>query len=214
MSAMAFADIAEALVERVAPDGAIVIGNSVGGFSAARLAVRRPELVRGLVIIDGGGFVGRPPHVRALCALMARPGFLRRIYPAFSASYMRARTDADRRARDTGVATTRADPGLTVVAELWRSFASPEHDLREQAGAIRAPTLVLWGRRDPVISLRIGRRIAASIPGARLVEFDSGHVPQTTDPDGVASELLAFAAAVAAEAREEQAPPLERLATP
>src|SRR5690348_6839829 len=60
MSAMAFADVAEALVERVAPDGAIVVGNSVGGFSAARLAVRRPELVRGLVLVDSGGFLGRP----------------------------------------------------------------------------------------------------------------------------------------------------------
>jgi pimeloyl-ACP methyl ester carboxylesterase len=214
MSAVAFADIAEALVERVAPDGAIVVGNSVGGFSAARLAVRRPELVRGLVLVDSGGFVGRPPHVRATCALMGRPGFLRRIYPAFSASYMRARTDADRRARDTGVATTRADPGLAVVAELWRSFASPEHDLRAHAGEIEAPTLLLWGRRDPVISIRMGRRIAASIPGSRLVEIDSGHVPQTTDPDRVAAELLAFAEQVSAGAPADHTPPLERLVAP
>src|SRR4051794_15538134 len=68
MSAMAFADLAEALVEQVAPDGAILVGNSVGGFSAARLAIRRPELVRGLVLVDSGGFVGRPLHVRAFCA--------------------------------------------------------------------------------------------------------------------------------------------------
>src|SRR5205807_1724298 len=73
MSVTAFADIAEAVVARLAPEGAIVMGNSVGGFSAARLAIRRPELVRGLVIVDGGGFVGRPPWVRVFCALMSRP---------------------------------------------------------------------------------------------------------------------------------------------
>jgi pimeloyl-ACP methyl ester carboxylesterase len=167
-----------------------VVGNSVGGFSAARLAIRRPELVKGLVLIDSGGFAGRPPHVRIVCALMARPGFLRRIYPLFSARYMRARTAADRRARDAGVATTRADPGLRAVAELWRSFASPEHDLRADAQRIAAPTLVIWGRRDPVISVRLGRRIARSITGARLVVLDTGHVPHTTDPDAVAAELL------------------------
>jgi pimeloyl-ACP methyl ester carboxylesterase len=194
MSAMAFADVAERLVERVAPEGAIVVGNSVGGFSAARLAIRRPELVRGLVLVDSGGFVGRPPHLRAFCALMAKPWFLRRIYPAFSASYMRSRTDADRRAQRTGVQTTREDPGLACVAELWRSFASPEHDLREQAPSISAPTLVLWGRRDPVIQLRYGRRIADAIPGARLVVLDSGHVPQTTHPERFAEELDTFAA--------------------
>ena len=124
-----FADIAEQLVEEVAPDGAVVVGNSVGGFSATRLAIRRPDLVRGLVIIDGGGFVGRPPQVRAFCALMSRPGFLRRVYPAFSSWYMRARTDADRRSRDTGVATTRAGSrpagGQRALGELRLARARP-----------------------------------------------------------------------------------------
>jgi pimeloyl-ACP methyl ester carboxylesterase len=185
-----FADVAEELVAHVAPEGAVVVGNSVGGFSAARLAIRRPELVKGLVLIDSGGFAGRSPHVRAFCALMARPWFLRRIYPAFSARYMSARTAADRRARDTGVATTRADPGLRAVADLWRSFASPEHDLRADAHRITAPTLVIWGRRDPVIPVKLGRRIAETIAGARLVVLDTGHVPHTTDPDAVAAELI------------------------
>jgi pimeloyl-ACP methyl ester carboxylesterase len=200
-----FADVAEELVAALAPEGAVVVGNSVGGFSAARLAIRRPELVRGLVLIDSGGFAGRPPHVRIFCALMARPGFLRRIYPAFSARYMRARTDADRRARDAGVATTRADPGLRAVAQLWRSFASPAHDLRADAHRITAPTLVLWGRRDPVIPVKLGRRIATLIAGARLVVLDTGHVPHTTDPDAVARELVPFAAAAIAEQREAAA---------
>jgi pimeloyl-ACP methyl ester carboxylesterase len=188
-----FADIAEQLVEQLAPDGAVVVGNSVGGFSAARLAIRRPELVKGLVIIDGGGFVGRPPQVRAFCSLMSRPRFLRRVYPAFSSFYMRSRTDADRRSRDTGVATTREDPGLRAVSELWGSFASAEHDLRAQAREITAPTLVIWGRRDPVIPVKVGRRIAASIPGARMEVLDTGHVPHTTDPQRVAELLVPFA---------------------
>jgi pimeloyl-ACP methyl ester carboxylesterase len=200
-----FADVAEALVAAVAPDGAVVVGNSVGGFSAARLAIRRPELVKGLVLVDSGGFAGRPPHVRLFCALMARPGFLRRIYPSFSARYMRARTDADRRAQATGVATTRADPGLRAVAELWRSFASPEHDLRADAHRIAAPTLVIWGRRDPVIPVRLGRKIAALVPGARMVVLDTGHVPHTTDPGAVARALVPFADAAFAEQREAAA---------
>jgi pimeloyl-ACP methyl ester carboxylesterase len=195
-TAMRFADIVEEVVGRLAPEGALVAGNSVGGFAAARLAIRRPDLVRGLALIDSGGFLGRGPQVRAFCALMRRRRFLRAIYPAFSARYMRARTAADRRARDTGVATTRHDPGLSAVSELWRSFASPEHDLRRQTAEITAPTLLIWGLRDPVIPYRVGVRLEREIPGARLVGFDSGHVPHTTDPDGVAAELVSFADAV------------------
>ena len=59
---MRFADVAEELVERLAPEGAVVVGNSVGGFAAGRLAIRRPELVRGLVLVDSGGFLGRRPR--------------------------------------------------------------------------------------------------------------------------------------------------------
>jgi pimeloyl-ACP methyl ester carboxylesterase len=192
-SAMRFADLTEEVVGRLAPGGAVVVGNSVGGFAAARLAIRRPELVKGLVIVDGGGFIGRPPHVRAFCALMAQPWFLRRIYPAFAARYMRARTEADRRALRTGVATTRRDPGLRTVASLWRSFASPEHDLRSAARGITAPTLLIWGRRDPVIPVRVGVGLASLIPHARLEVLDTGHVPHTSDPPAFASLLIPFA---------------------
>src|SRR4029077_2376290 len=173
-SAMRFADIAEEFVEQLAPDGAIVVGNSVGGFATARLAIRRPELVRGLVLIDSGGFLPRSPQVRIFCALMARPRFLRAIYPWFANRYMRPQGEADRRVRDVGVATTRQDPGLAAVSGLWGSFSSPEHDLRKEAASIQAPTLVIWGKKDPVIPLKAGRTIAATIPGARLELLDTG----------------------------------------
>jgi pimeloyl-ACP methyl ester carboxylesterase len=192
-SAMRFADIAEEAVERLVPGGAVVLGSSVGGFAAARLAIRRPELVKGLTIVDGGGFAGRPPQVRAFCSLMSQPWFLRRVYPWFSSRYMRPHTEADRRARDTGIATTRRDPGLRAVSELWRSFASPAHDLRADAASISVPTLLVWGRHDPVIPLKIGKRAAATIPGAELVVLEAGHLPHTTDPEGFASHLVPFA---------------------
>jgi len=194
-TAMRFADVAEELVERLAPAGAVVVGNSVGGFAAARLAIRRPELVRGLALVDSGGFLGSPPQVRAFCALMARPRFLRAIYPWFANRYMRPHSDEDRRVRDLGIATTREDPGLRAVSELWGSFTSPEHDLRPEAPSISAPTLIVWGKRDPVIPLKVGRMLAAEIPGAELAVFDTGHAPQVSDPDGFAARLVPFAEA-------------------
>ena len=101
------------------------------------MAIRRPELVRGLVIVDGGGFQAPALQVRALlrpdgaAPLPARD--LPRLQRAATCAHRR---EADRRARDASIATTREDPGLQAVAELWRSFVSPEHDLRAQAAAI------------------------------------------------------------------------------
>ncbi|MGH3247160.1 MAG: alpha/beta fold hydrolase [Trebonia sp.] len=48
------AQIVEELLDSLAPAGAVLVGNSVGGNVAARLAIRRPGLVKGLMIIDGG----------------------------------------------------------------------------------------------------------------------------------------------------------------
>ncbi len=192
-TAMSFADVAQELVAELAPGGAVVVGNSVGGFAAARLAIRHPELVRGLVIVDGGGWLGPSTQARVFCRLMSQPWFLRTIYPTFSARYMRVRTDADRRARAAAIETTRRDPGLGAVAELWRSFASPEHDLCGEGHLIQAPTLLLWGRRDPVIPVKVGRYLESAITDARLTVIDSGHVPHTTDPGKVAAELVPFA---------------------
>lgn len=132
-SAMRFADIAEEVVAQMAPQGAIVLGNSVGGFAATRLAIRRPELVRGLTVVDGGGFAGRPPQARLFCALMARPWFLRRIYPSFSKQYMRPRSDADRRARAAAIATTRGEPVPFAEAAFAVAPASPAAAVRPDA---------------------------------------------------------------------------------
>ena len=143
-TAMRFADVVQELIEEAAPQGAIVVGNSVGGFAAARLAIRRPELVTGLVLIDTGGFIGRPPQVRFFCALMSNPRFLRAIYPSFSARYMRAATEADRRARDAGIAThaerSGSASGERAVAKLClyraRSARTGGHDRRSDPAAV------------------------------------------------------------------------------
>jgi pimeloyl-ACP methyl ester carboxylesterase len=82
---------------------------------------------------------------------------------------------------------------VTAVAEIWRSFNLPEHDLRGQAGKITAPTVLIWGRHDPVLPLRAADMARDLISGSRLVVIDSGHLPHTTSPAAVAAELTSLA---------------------
>jgi len=187
------AQIVEELLESLAPGGAVLAGNSVGGNVAVRLAIRRPDLVKGLMIIDGGGFESLSTFGRVFCALMSHPWFIRCIYPLFSHQYVRPRTAADRRARASAIAITRTAAGVTAVAGIWRSFNRPEHDLRSQAGKITACTLLVWGRHDPNLPLRVAETARDLIPGSRLVVIDSGHLPHTTSPAIVASQLIALA---------------------
>lgn len=86
-----------------------------------------------------------------------------------------------------------------LLPESYRTIALdwPSHG--------ESPPGEVWGKRDPVIPLRVGRRIVSLIPGARLSVFDSGHVPHTTDPQRFAAELSAFADRVLGSARNAQA---------
>jgi pimeloyl-ACP methyl ester carboxylesterase len=202
----------EELLDSLTPGGAVLVGNSVGGNVAARLAIRRPELVKGLVLIGSGGFEGSGSASgvlgRVFSALMSRPGFVRLIYPLFSQAYMRPRTAADHRARAGAIATTRSTAGVTAVSEIWRSFRLPEHDLRAKAGKITAPTVLIWGRHDPVLPPRAGETARELIPGSRLVVIESGHSPHTTDPAAVAAELIKVAkAAFAGDSQPSDARP-------
>lgn len=64
----------------------------------------------------------------------------------------------------------------------------------ERLGTITLPALVLWGRRDGIVPLRHGRRLASDLPRARLLVFDDcGHSPQTDCPDKVITALRGFA---------------------
>jgi pimeloyl-ACP methyl ester carboxylesterase len=179
-----FADVLEDVVDGLSLSRAVLIGNSVGGFAAARLAINRPESVAGLVLVNAGGFVPWNPLARSVCRVLGTPAVFRRIAPLFVRGYMKAQTDSDRQIieRATGVAKT--PEGVRVGTGLWRSFATPEHDLRGRAGELSAPTLIVWGKKDIAIPLRGGYATHDAIPGSRLEVLDTGHVVFSSDPDG------------------------------
>ena len=198
-SAPAFAALAREVVGQI-PDGPVaLLGNSVGGFSAARVAIDAPGLVSAVVLVDSGGFVRRSPLARIFCWAMSHPRLLSRIYPAFCVRYMRSQSDLDEQICHVASVAMRHDlDRVDVVAGLWGSFSTRGHDLRPDAHRLRAPALVVWGRRDPVIPLSSGRR-AAELLGADLVELNTGHVPFSSRPVEFVDAVLPFLLAATSE---------------
>ena len=181
-SAPLFADVLEDVVDGLGLSRAVLIGNSVGGFAAARLAITRPEFVAGLILVNSGGFVSWNPLSRAFCRVMSIPAAWRAA-PLFIRSYMKAKTDSDREIVERAIAKARTEDGVRTAIGLWRSFATPEHDLRGRADALSAPTLIVWGKRDfaPLSAARNARDV---IRGSRLEILDTGHVVFSSDPQG------------------------------
>jgi len=197
-SAPLFADVLEDVVDGLGVSRAVLIGNSVGGFAAARLAIKRPEAVAGLVLVNTGGFVPLNPASRTFCRVLGTPAIFRRVAPLFIRGYMKAKTDSDREIVERAIAAAETSEGVRVGTGLWRSFATPEHDLRGRAAQLSAPTLIVWGKKDIAIPLSAGRATNDSIRGSRLEILDTGHVVFSSDPDGFLAVAEPFLQAVCA----------------
>ncbi len=183
-SAPMFADVLEDVVDGLGVSRAVLIGNSVGGFAAARLAINRPESVAGLVLVNTGGFVPWNPLSRTSCRVMGTPAVFRRAAPLFVRGYMKANTDSDRQIIERATAAAKTQEGIRIGTGLWRSFTTPGHDLRSRGAELSAPTLIVWGKKDIAIPLSAGRATHDSIRGSRLEILDTGHVAFSSDPDG------------------------------
>ena len=171
---------------------AILFGNSVGGFSAARLALTHPALVRALVLVDSGGFTAHNAASRLFCRVKGTELVSRLVAERFPRFYLRRRTPTIEAMLARSRAHARDAAGIAIDAAIWRSFTAPEHDLRGEAAAIRVPTLIVWGRHDPVLPLRDAEAARRALPHARSVVLDTGHVPFAEDPEGFLAAALPF----------------------
>src|ERR1700756_353287 len=93
-TAASFADVLSDVVAALDLPPAAFIGNSVGGFAAARLAITDPQRVSRLVLIDAGGFLARPV-TNLYCRVLGTPAVMKRVLPRFIRSYMKATSDSD-----------------------------------------------------------------------------------------------------------------------
>jgi pimeloyl-ACP methyl ester carboxylesterase len=178
------ADVLDDVVDALGLKDVVLIGNSVGGSAAARLAITRPQLVAGLVLVNTGGFVPSGPFTKAFCRLMGTEAVARRVMPRFISAYMKPQTPSDERIVTRATSRARTDDGVRTAAALWRSFGTPEYDLRGSAQRIAAPTLIVWGDRDPTLSVRVGRATQRAIPRSHLHVLHTGHVVFSSDPTG------------------------------
>ncbi|HEY0542893.1 MAG TPA: alpha/beta hydrolase [Actinoallomurus sp.] len=190
-TAMTYADILPEILAGLGLRRTALIGNSVGGYAATRLAVTHPETVSALVLVNSGGFTRHTPLSRAVTRLKGTETVTRALVGRLPRLYLRRRTPIVREmlARDEA---RRGDPvSVALEAAIWRSFTAPTHDLRARAAEITAPTLLLWGTRDPIVGLD-GRSARRSMPHATWHPLPTGHAPFAEDPEVFLAAVLPF----------------------
>jgi pimeloyl-ACP methyl ester carboxylesterase len=192
-----------------------LVGNSMGGAVATRVAAVRPDLVRTLTLVSPALPELRVQRAAVPTALLAVPGV------AGLFARMTRDWSAERRTRGS-VTLCWGDPSRVTseafgnaVAEMERRLELPyfwdamtrsargivdaytlggQHGLWRQAERVLAPTLLVYGGRDQLVGHRMAHRAAAAFRDSRLLSLpDAGHVAMMEYPETVAKafrELL------------------------
>ncbi|HXH22887.1 MAG TPA: alpha/beta fold hydrolase [Dehalococcoidia bacterium] len=179
-------------LERVA-----LVGHSMGGSIAQRFAVAYPERVARLVLIAS------TTDDFMLRAAGASP-WLAPFVPAFVAAVLH-----NHPVRRRWLSRAVYDPAY-LTPEVIAAYEAPGHirghtrayqrlmrdrrrDARIDLGRIRAPTLIIWGDTDRIVSLRHGETLARGISGSRLVVLPrTGHLVPEEQAEAVNRLLTDF----------------------
>jgi pimeloyl-ACP methyl ester carboxylesterase len=173
-------DFLDGFYKQVGVQKASLVGNSLGGFTAAAFAIAHPEKVDKLVLVDAAGFAVTGD---------VDPKVLNGLNPSTRQFASDAAVDLFLASRVT------AGDGYTVQRFI-DSIAHGEDMLDGKLGAIKHPTLIIWGREDGLTQLAMGQRFNKEIAGSQLLIIDKcGHVPQLEKPMEFNAGLLKFLAA-------------------
>ncbi len=172
----------------------VLLGNSVGGFAALHAAAHRPDRVGGLVLVSPGGFTPHWIGTTLACRTIGSRRVAPLAYRNLPRLYLRDRNAGVTAAIEHAGQASRSPEAAEVYASVWRSFTDPDHDGRPLAAAVRCPTLLAWGTRDPILPWQLdGRRARAALPHAPIVTFGgAGHQPFIERPGEFLSRTQPF----------------------
>ena len=184
------ADDVLALLDHLGVASAVLVGMSQGGFLSLRAALRAPERVRALVLIDTQAGIEDPEIIP--------------LYQGMTDAWA-----ADGPAQETLDFAAAAILGPNADEESWKAYwaSLPNHrapqvmhplvtrdDLADRLGEITCPVLVIHGDADASIPVSKAEELVAKLPGAQplVLIAGAGHASNLTVPDPVNAALLAF----------------------
>ena len=195
---------ADAVVELAAREGmlpAAVVGHSMGGVVALRIALRRPDEIRGIVLAAPAGISSAARRAELAFAVVSA------MKPARVVSPFRWLVGRSRHLRTIVFGHWEvSDPGafspLAVEAFLSgpaihsdvdsAGWALLRDDPRTDLDRIRCPCLLLWGARDYLVPVRDGIEYARRLHAPIRIVAGCGHLVIGERPDACADAILAF----------------------
>ncbi len=176
--------VAEQLLDVIAPGGAYVAGNSMGGWLAAKLAARRPDRVRGIALLNPGGPALQAEDWVEFTRLIAAEG-VEATTQLMTRLFHRPPRGAHLFARDLWRLMHRPS-----VVNLLTTLTPEDFLSEEELRAVRCPAVLVWGEEDRLIPEGCRSFFLEKLPSLRYEPVpDCGHCPQIECPRRTAAVL-------------------------
>jgi pimeloyl-ACP methyl ester carboxylesterase len=181
----------------------VLVGNSMGGFVAAEVAIQVPQRVERLVLVSAAGIT--------ITNLRRRPvqtwGRVVTAVGSYGAANSRA-VVVRPRLRHLALAFVARHPSRLRADLCWEQVhasgtpgfmdaldALSDYDFRDRLGEISCPTLLVWGTEDMLVPVEDANEFERRIPNARkILMTDTGHVPMLERPVTFNNCLIEFLA--------------------
>lgn len=192
----------EEVLDALAPGAPAVVGGlSFGGLASLHFALRRPERVRALLLVDSGpGFKNPEAQRRWEESIERTASYLERKGPAaLVAGRAAAELVGARPELPAAQAAARAIAAQSArgLAHFGRRVAAPAPSVIDALPKIAAPALVLVGEHDAAFR-RSAEVMAAKLPRAESVTIaDAGHIVNIEQAEAFDAAVLRFLARVA-----------------
>jgi len=196
-----FADILDGLLGKLGLSQVAVAGNSLGGAVAWQLALRHPDKVGRLILVDAAGWPSETLKKPPLAFRLMRYKLGRDVIASIDNTPL-IREGLKKDVVDQSVLT---DAFIQRWADLQRL---PGHRTilmsmqpgglaasKEALAPIKVPTLIQWGAQDQIIDVASAHKFAEAISGSELILYPhAGHLPQLEAADATARDVAAFLA--------------------
>lgn len=202
-SADGMMDAVDVVVAKLDLHHFVLGGNSMGGWVAWRYALVRPERIDALLLIDAAGM----PLRKGEKAPPSNVGFRVLEYPfgRWLATQITPRSLVEQSLRGSIARQDIVDDAM--IDRYWELLRFPgnreatvlrarmdrEPAMAARAGAIKAPTLILFGKKDRLINPTAAQTFNERIAGSEVVLLDDiGHLPMEEAPDATAAAITDF----------------------
>jgi pimeloyl-ACP methyl ester carboxylesterase len=194
----------DALCEKLSLGRVDIVGNSMGGFVAAEVAIQFPERIDQLILISAAGITSANIAQRPILTA-GRVATAMVSYGAARHRHIAARP----KSRHMALALVARYPSLLKPDLAYEGFfkgagkpgfddalrACLEYDFRDRLPEIRQPTLIVWGEKDSIIPVEDAEEFERLIPDSRKVVMrDTGHIPMAERPSAFNDLMMDFLA--------------------